>query len=297
MNEQDLIYFCKLFELGNYTQTAKYFEVTQPTISSAIKRLQKKYDDKLIIQKNRKSKLHLTSAGSLLYQKSKLLIKEISSMNYDVLHASDKRIRIAFSGQAGSIFIPEIIKLFKQENILHLLETKFERSADAFEDLSKGNIDVAIYSWMLKINDPNYYIRNLERTELVLITSPNHPTLKDKFIVSANELRHENFIARKPGYLTRECLEQEGKYGNFAPNIIYTSPNMKLLFDLVKENIGVALVMESGISVEDKMNLHIVKLKPAQKLWAYMQIAMRKSFIPNHYQKKGIELLRHFHEK
>ena len=59
MNEKDLLYFCKLVETGNYTLTANTFDVTQPTISMAIKRLADKFADPLILQKNRKSKIAL----------------------------------------------------------------------------------------------------------------------------------------------------------------------------------------------------------------------------------------------
>ncbi len=294
MNDKDLIYFCKLIESGSYTFTADYFQVTQPTISMAIKRLSARFNDPLIIQKNRKSKIKLTPAGELLYKKAQFLLREIASMDYDVRHASDRRIRIAFSGEAGSIFIPEIINDFYQAGIINLLDTKIERSATAFAGLTNGDVDVAIYSWMLPINDPDYYIRNLEKTELVIITGLEDQWI-DKTEVTAYDLRNRKFIARQDGYLTRECLKEEARLGNFTPKIIYTAPTMKLMIDLVKRNIGIALAMESSLSVHDKKSLHIIKMTEGQKLWAYMQIAMRKSFIPNHYQQKGIELLRKFH--
>ena len=292
MNEKDLLYFCKLVETGSYTATASYFDVTQPTISMAIKRLSDKFDDPLIIQKNRKSKLLLTTAGDLLYKKAIILLRDISSINYDVKHASDKKIRLAFSGEAGSIYIPDIIQQFYHAGITSLLDTHLERSADAFEGLTKGDVDVAIYSWMVPINDPNYFIHNLERTELVIITGLDDPWRKINEI-SAARLRSRKFIARSQGYLTRECLEQEAKLGDFNPNIIYTATTMKLMIDLVRRNVGIALAMES--SLRNVNDIHIIRLRSGQKLWAYMQIAMRKSFVPNKYQRKGINILRHFH--
>lgn len=146
MNEKDLLYFCNLVETGSYTETANKFNVTQPTISMAIKRLTKEFNDPLIIQNNRKSKLRLTASGELLYKKALLLLKEIASIDYDVRHANDKKIRLSFSGEAGSIYIPEIIEQFYQAGISSMLETRMERSADAFTGLTNGSIDVAIYS-------------------------------------------------------------------------------------------------------------------------------------------------------
>ncbi|WP_297819008.1 LysR family transcriptional regulator [uncultured Lactobacillus sp.] len=294
MNEKDLLYFCKLVETNSYTETAKKFDVTQPTISMAIKRLAGEFNDPLLTQNNRKSRIKLTATGELLYKKAIFLLKEIESISYDVKHASDKKIRLAFSGEAGSIYIPEIIQEFYQAGIASMLQTRLERSADAFTSLTNGDVDVAIYSWMVSINDPDYFIRNLEKTELVIITGLNDPW-KNKKTISAFELKNRNFVARKQGFLTRECLDQEARLGSFSPKIIYTADTMRMMIDLVERNIGIALAMESSIRETDKV--HIIRLQSGQKLWAYMQIAMRKSFIPNTYQKRGINILRHFHEK
>lgn len=57
MNNQDLMYFCSLIDTGSYTKTAAFFQVTQPTISAAIRRLSKHFKDPLVVQSNRKSKL------------------------------------------------------------------------------------------------------------------------------------------------------------------------------------------------------------------------------------------------
>ena len=291
MNEKDLLYFCKLVETGNYTATAALFDVTQPTISMAIKRLSEKFDDPLILQKNRKSKIILTAAGEMLYEKAQILLQDMSDINYDVRHASDKKLRLAFSGEAGNSYIADIILKFYQAGLTDLIDTNIERSSNAFAELKNGNVDVAIYSWMVPINDPEYFVHNLNKTELVLITSETDQW-KDVHQISAANLKNKKFVARSRGFLTRECLEEVGKLGNFIPNVIYTAQTMQTVIDLVKRNVGIALVMESRL--KEQNGVHVIRLKSGQKLYAYMQIAMRKSFVPNKYQKKGIDILRHF---
>lgn len=291
MNEKDLLYFCKLVETGNYTATAALFDVTQPTISMAIKRLSEKFDDPLILQKNRKSKIILTAAGEMLYEKAQILLQDMSDINYDVRHASDKKLRLAFSGEAGNSYIADIILKFYQAGLTDLIDTNIERSSNAFAELKNGNVDVAIYSWMVPINDPEYFVHNLNKTELVLITSETDQW-KNVHQISAANLKNRKFVARSRGFLTRECLEEVGKLGNFIPNVIYTAQTMQTVIDLVKRNVGIALVMESRL--KEQNGVHVIRLKSGQKLYAYMQIAMRKSFVPNKYQKKGIDILRHF---
>ena len=102
---------------------------------------------------------------------------------------------------------------------------------------------------MVPINDPAYFIRNLDRTELVIITGKDDPW-KNKKVIDAQELRNRKFVARQKGYLTRECLEEEAKLGDFTPNILYTARTMKLMIDLVKRNVGIALAMENSVKEE-----------------------------------------------
>ena len=112
MNEKDLLYFCKLVETGNYTLTANTFDVTQPTISMAIKRLADKFADPLILQKNRKSKITLTDAGELLYRKAKILLQDMASINYDVMHASDKKSDSLFLAKPVVYILPTLFNNF-----------------------------------------------------------------------------------------------------------------------------------------------------------------------------------------
>lgn len=68
MNNQDLMYFCKLIETGSYTKTATFFNVTQPTISAAVKRLAKHFKDPLVEQVNRKRQTQHNNCWRLALQ-------------------------------------------------------------------------------------------------------------------------------------------------------------------------------------------------------------------------------------
>lgn len=291
MNDRDLTYFCKLIELGSYTKTANYYEVTQPTISAAVKRLAQNYNDPLITQKNRKSKLELTASGSILYHKGLKIITDIKSLDHDVEHANDKKIRIAFSGIAGGFYMPDIVLKFYQAGISSMLDPTFVRSSSALKNLSDGKVDVAVYSWNVPFNDPKYYLRTLEKTDFVVIVKDDDSLAKLDNI-SIEELRKFKFIARDRGYLTTESLLETCRKADFKPNIIYKANTMELMISLVQRGMGAAFIHENRI--KDVPGITIVHIKKSQRMYSYSQIAMRKSFIPNKYQRKGIEILRNF---
>lgn len=57
MNIKDLEYYQKLVETRSYTKTAEFFNLRQPSISAAVKRLSKELRTTLITQKTREGAL------------------------------------------------------------------------------------------------------------------------------------------------------------------------------------------------------------------------------------------------
>lgn len=294
MNDRDLLYFCKLVELGSFTKTADFFEVTQPTISSAIRRLSEMYDDPLVTQKNRKSRLKLTNAGEILFNKGTKITEEIKSLNYDVTHANDKKIRIAFSGIAGGQYMPDIVYEFFQAGIANMLSPSFVRSSEILHELSNGKIDVAIYSWNVPFNDPNYYLRTLEKTEFVIIVSDKDP-LAGLNNIPLTKLRDFHFIARDRGYLTTESLFETCHKADLVPDVIYTANTIDLMIKLVQKGMGAAYIHEN--MVRDVPGISIIHIEKDEQMFSYSQIAMRRGFMPNDYQHEGVEILRNFKRK
>lgn len=92
MNERDLKYFCSLVETGNYTATATQFQVTQPAISAALRRLESEYHAILLTQANHRAQLVTTAAGRTLYIKASQLLKAFSQMALEVQHANERQV-------------------------------------------------------------------------------------------------------------------------------------------------------------------------------------------------------------
>lgn len=57
MNIKDLEYYQKLVETRSYTKTAEFFNLRQPSISVAVKRLSKEFRTTQITQKTREGAL------------------------------------------------------------------------------------------------------------------------------------------------------------------------------------------------------------------------------------------------
>lgn len=66
MNTKDLAYFDRLIKLKNFSQVALEFGVTQPTITTAIKRLETDFGSKLVLRDRVHNTLTVTASGQQL---------------------------------------------------------------------------------------------------------------------------------------------------------------------------------------------------------------------------------------
>lgn len=87
MDIQQLIYFSTAARCGSFTKAATQLNVSQPTISIAIKKLEKELDIPLFEEK--KKPLTLTSIGERILERSNQIIKEYNNI---LLEAKDSSI-------------------------------------------------------------------------------------------------------------------------------------------------------------------------------------------------------------
>lgn len=289
MNERDLNYFCSLVETGNYTATAKQFQVTQPAISAALKRLEAHYQTTLLTQANHRAQLITTTAGQVLYIKARHLLKTFAQVDLEVRHADEQQVRLGFSHIAGGIGLPKVVTTFARHHLLNAITTTVGMSEELLAQLRHHQLDAAIFSSLQPMQSADLQVFPLETHPLCILANVQQPLSQLK-MVQAADLQQLPIIARLPHSLPRTALEHYCRRSNVRPNIIYEAHSNQLVEKLVARNLGVGFVISDSVSLSP--NVVQVPLKPSQAIDCYMQLAVRKSFLPNGKQAQSIDLLK-----
>ncbi|WP_461242607.1 LysR family transcriptional regulator [Secundilactobacillus muriivasis] len=289
MNERDLTYFCHLVEAGNYTETAKQFNVTQPAISAAVKRLEDSYGTPLLTQQNHRAQLVTTPAGRVLYIKARKLIKEFAQVKLEVTHANEQQVRLGFSHVAGGIWLPPMIEQFIKYDLLPLVDTQVAPSVNLLEALRNGKLDAAVFSTLQPEQSSDLNVTQLEIRHFYLLANVHHP-LSRLSMVSAMDLKDVPIIARPKHTLPRTALDRLCRQQSVQPKIIYEADSNQMVARLVSRNLGVGLVI--GNSLPLNANVVEVPLKSSESIACYMQLAVRNSFLPNERQQQCLNLLK-----
>ena len=82
LNTTDLNYFLHVAEAKNISRAADLVGITQPSLSTALKRLEVQMDVQLIVRD--RHGVHLTKAGEKLYLEGKHLISECRRIQMDL---------------------------------------------------------------------------------------------------------------------------------------------------------------------------------------------------------------------
>lgn len=84
MKLQDLVYFRKLAELGSFTETSNFFNVSQPTISYAVKRIEEEFNVEVMVRDHKHHSIEITKMGEVIVSHIANIEKELNDMSSDI---------------------------------------------------------------------------------------------------------------------------------------------------------------------------------------------------------------------
>ncbi|MGO3020850.1 MAG: LysR family transcriptional regulator, partial [Lactococcus cremoris] len=117
LNLRDLEYFYQLSKLRSFTNVAKYFRVSQPTISYAIKRLESYYDCDLFYKDSSHQVVDLTPEGDLLAMRTNEILSELNHTKKAIHRSSMKDFKVGFPPIISSYLLSKILKEEESLNV------------------------------------------------------------------------------------------------------------------------------------------------------------------------------------
>lgn len=250
MNFRDLNYFVALAKLKNYTAAAQQFHVSQPTITYAIKRLEKELQVSLLQRDQSHRQIELTLAGQQFFQHAKLILHELTIAKQELASTKQAKIRFGLPPIIGTYYFPHLASYLAQHNLIQHLNTTEAGSAALLDQLKAGKLDMALLGSIQPLTDQVVQAQVLTNWPFKLIVSPQHPLAKQTQ-VSFKQLATEKFITLQEGFVHPLALQQLAKPAGFKPEIIYTTPDINLLKNMVAQNIGIGFLTSLALTQTD----------------------------------------------
>lgn len=205
LNLHHLKIFYILVEEKTTYQAAKKLFISQPSVSSQVKQLEKDIGIKLFIKRGRN--LVLTEFGNTLFSYAKdIFFLESQVINRIDTYKSSNRLNIS-SNQLGitNLFIP---LMSKKINNYSDINVQIESTEKSLELLDKKLIDIAILgeNVRLPLSIPEHFEKiSLLKDRFCFITnSQNKLTLE----IDDSTLKTQKFVGRLDGSYSQQLLEQ-----------------------------------------------------------------------------------------
>lgn len=205
MNIHALRLFYYVAEMGSVTKAAARLRISQPAVTSQIKKFEKELGMPLFTPSGRG--VSLTPFGLELAKQAGNFFtyeEQIDAFIEDYRQGIRGKIRIAATYLPANFLIPGWAARFKSRYSGVEVVITTTNSKEAFERLNRHEADVAIYGGGLEGRPENMDWVELFEDELWFVVSPSHPYANRT--VSLAEMMKEPFIMREEGSSTRERL-------------------------------------------------------------------------------------------
>lgn len=256
MNYNYLRYFLTLAKTQHYTHAAELLDITQPSLSHAIKCLENDLGIYLFEKQGRNIKL--TKYGNIFYSYVEKSMNEIDhGIRYLQSMASQDEgtIDLGFIYTLGSYYIPSVIHSFLENHQKINFALKQGTTIDIIEQIKNEVLDVGFCSYVE--NERNLNFIPVVKEEIVALVSKKHP-LASLDEISLSQLKNEKWIyySKKSGL--RPYMDKIVKGANIKPNIICEVEEDSAIFGLVDINYGIALVPD--VKTLDLFNVKKMKI-------------------------------------
>lgn len=276
MNTRDLQYFVALVELRNYTRVAAQFQVSQPTVTQAIQRLEREFGDRLVAKPRGHREMTITRAGKLLYQSARLVTHQLDLTHQAIARAHQKQIRFGLPPIIGKIYISGLVRHCPPD-LLARLKIVDRGSKSLLKQLRDGDVDIALLGSIAPVNEPGLFTTLVARRPFAVAVSTDHPLAK-RGAVAFRELAGERFITYGQQYIHRAAFNAYCDYAQVRPRVTtYQMPNISWVKELVRQDLGVSLIMRDA--VRDEPGIVPLTLTDQVPVRFFISVATREGYV------------------
>ena len=243
MDLNQLKYFVSVVDHMSFSKAAEKLHISQPSLSKAIKNLERDLGFQIIERNTRNSRL--TEAGEVLYGRAIHLLSEMAIVKKEM-----EEVKLIGKGelQIGMIesvkyWIPKVISRYNKnfpDMHIRLMEVL---GGDAVKNSLKKYQTHAIITNQ-QIKEVDIETVPLYKERLVLVLHENHP-LAARESITLKELEQDSFIISTEGFQTREDILHAFELEGIVPTIKYEIERFETALSLVSENLGIALIPEN----------------------------------------------------
>ncbi len=251
MNVKELYYYHDLVRTKNFSQVASDFNISQPTVTMAIKRLEESFGTTFFMRDRSHHQLTVTSTGLQFDQHVQRIIEELEIAQKELARAKQERISFGLPPIIGSWYFPRFTPALLQAGLLNQLEVVDHGSASLLQLLAKGELDLALLGSLQPFQQPSLRARVIDKAPIRIIVAKDHPLAAFKDGVSFAQAAQYPFITLDDEYVHAQAFRQAARLARVRPKIVFKTSDVQILKALVANNSGISFLTDLALDDND----------------------------------------------
>ncbi|MGS1080223.1 DNA-binding transcriptional regulator OxyR [Pseudoxanthomonas beigongshangi] len=258
MNLRDLKYLVALADHKHFGHAAAACFVSQPTLSTQIKKLEEELGVPLVERAPRK--VMLTPAGRDAADRARRIVAEVEQMKEAARRSQDPEagtVRLGIFPTLGPYLLPHVVPRirtrFPQLELL-LIE---EKSDVLLSRLREGKLDAGLLA--LPLQDDQLHTEFLFEEPFLLAVPEAHP-LAERDSLSLGELSNQQLLLLEDGHCLREQALDVCRISGANEKSEFRATSLETLRQMVAANVGITLLPTLAVKppVARSDNIHLL---------------------------------------
>lgn len=240
MNLRDLRYLLALAEHRHFGRAAAASFVSQPTLSTQIRKLEAELDTPLFERAPRR--VLLTPAGREIAERARRVIGEVEQIGVIARRSRDPEagtLRLGIFPTLAPYLLPHVVpKLRARFPRLELLLAE-EKTDQVLAQLREGRLDAGLLA--LPVEDPQLHVEALF-TEPFVLAVPRGHALADAGAVDMADLQHQDLLLLEEGHCLRAQALAVCERAGAGERGGFRATSLETLRQMVSAGVGMTLL-------------------------------------------------------
>jgi len=261
MNLRDLRYLVSLSEHKHFGRAAEASFVSQPTLSTQIKKLEDELGVALVERTPRK--VLLTEVGREIVLRARDVLNEVDQIRAIARRTLDPEsgtVRLGIFPTLGPYLLPHVIPRIRERfPRLELLLVE-EKTEVVLRQLREGRLDAGVLA--LPIHDDQLHAEFLFEEPFVLAVPDNHELARRKSL-TLDDLSDQSLLLLEDGHCLRDQALEVCQLAGASERSGFRATSLETLRQMVAANVGVTLLPVLAVKppVARSENVHLMPFR------------------------------------
>ena len=258
MTLRDLKYLVALADHKHFGRAAAACYVSQPTLSTQIKKLEDELGVPLVERAPRK--VMLTPAGRDAAERARRIVAEVEQMKEAARRSQDPEagtVRLGMFPTLGPYLLPHVVPRIRAR-FPHLELLLVEEKSDVLlSRLREGKLDAGLLA--LPVADDQLHTEFLFEEPFVLAVPESHP-LAQRGSLTLAELSHQQLLLLEDGHCLREQALDVCRLSGANEKSEFRATSLETLRQMVAADVGITLLPTLAVKppVARSPNIHLL---------------------------------------